>query len=86
MRRSAVSMVSNIAEGAGRRSAKDIRHFLLIARGSASELEAQAILSHRLGFLDADSMTEIALQADEVRAMLFGLGRNLIGDRDENER
>ena len=82
MRRAAVSMMSNTAEGAGRHSTKDILHFLSMARGSASELEAQAILSHRLGLLDVDSMNQISIQADEVRAMLVGFGRNLRASKE----
>ncbi|MFW5820247.1 MAG: four helix bundle protein [Bacteroidota bacterium] len=52
MRRAAVSIHGNIAEGAGRTSSKEFSHFLSIAMGSTCELETQFILSRRLGFLE----------------------------------
>jgi four helix bundle protein len=51
MRRSAVSIPSNIAEGKGRFSAKELVHFLLQARGSLLELETQLLIAYRLGYL-----------------------------------
>jgi four helix bundle protein len=51
MRRSAVSVPSNIAEGCGRHSDKELIHFLYIMLGSASELETQLIISVELGFI-----------------------------------
>lgn len=51
MRRSAVSIPSNIAEGAARRSRKEFVQFLHVALGSTAELETQVLLTRRLGFL-----------------------------------
>lgn len=51
IRRSAISISSNIAEGCGRNSNKELYHFLGIANGSACELETQLIVSFNLGFV-----------------------------------
>ncbi|ORJ52862.1 four helix bundle protein [Geothermobacter hydrogeniphilus] len=51
MQRSAVSIPSNIAEGAARSGTKEFLHFLSIARGSLCELETQLMISQRLGYL-----------------------------------
>ena len=52
MNRAAVSVPSNIAEGAGRGSNKDFSHFISISIGSMCELHTQLVLSERLGFID----------------------------------
>ena len=52
MRRSVISIPSNIPEGYGRGSNKEILHFLNIALGSATELETQVTIAYELGFLD----------------------------------
>ena len=71
MRRAAVSIPSNIAEGAARSSRKEFAQFLSIAKGSLSELETQLLLSAELGYMKRDS--EIFQLAERVAKLLSGL-------------
>ncbi len=70
IRRSAVSVPSNIAEGCGRTTDKDTLRFIDIANGSIAELETQILLAQKLGYL---SDTTILNRINEVRKMLIGL-------------
>ena len=70
MRRCAVSIPSNIAEGAGRNSKKEFKQFLYISLGSISELETQLIISSKLNYLKNKSLLD---ELNEIRKMLFGL-------------
>lgn len=71
MRRAAISVVSNIAEGAARRTRPDFLNFLHIARGSLAELEAQSLLAGRLGYTEDISCFSRDIQ--RVGQMLTGL-------------
>jgi len=77
MRRAAVSIPSNLAEGYGRGTGRDYRQFVYVARGSACELETQVILAEALGFLAAEQAEELLRQAGMVLRMLSGLARSL---------
>jgi len=70
-RRAAVSVSSNIAEGAGRGRSKEMAQFLRIALGSLSELETQIEIACRLGYLSSDQVSELALGA--LRRRVFKL-------------
>ena len=70
MRRSAVSIPSNIAEGRKRGSKADYRQFLLIAYGSGAELETQLEICQRLSYLDDSQWKKISLLIEEVMKML----------------
>ncbi len=73
MRRSAVSIPSNIAEGAGRNSNKEFVHFLSISNGSSNELLTQIIISNRLGYID-DKIASFAIEKiNEIQKMNNGL-------------
>ena len=74
MRRCAVSISSNISEGFGRKSKKEIVNFLYISSGSLSELKTQVEISKRLGYISNSSMI---VKIDEIKKMLFGLIKSL---------
>jgi four helix bundle protein len=74
MRRSAVSIPSNIAEGAARHSRKEYIQFLHVASGSVAELETQLVLAFRMGFLPTNTAP---VQIEEIRKMPLGLLRSL---------
>ena len=73
MRRASVSIASNIAEGAGRRSNADFARLLHVAQGSASELEYQCLLSRDLEYLSTPQHTRFEAAIVEVRKMLTSL-------------
>jgi len=75
MKRAAVSIASNIAEGATRNSTKEYIHFLFIALGSASELETQLILCNELNFNDVDPnlFSEITIIRKQLNALISSL-------------
>ncbi|NQE51971.1 hypothetical protein C5S29_00160 [ANME-1 cluster archaeon GoMg3.2] len=74
IRRAAVSIPSNIAEGAARNSNKEFIQFLYVSLGSLAELETQLLLSKELGFLKND---EIHGSIVRIRKMLLGLIKHL---------
>jgi four helix bundle protein len=73
MRRSAVALPSNIAEGKGRFSRKELLHFLFHARGSLLELRTQITIARELGFLSAPEGESLTQHACEVGRLLNGL-------------
>jgi four helix bundle protein len=70
IKRCAVSIPSNIAEGSKRSTKKDYRHFLLTALGSGAELETQIIIAKKLVFINPDDCKNVDLLLDEVMRML----------------
>ena len=73
MRRAAVSIPSNIAEGSGRASSNDKKHFFAIARGSSSELQTQLLICGRLGYLDDTCVKALCNEALEIQKILSSL-------------
>ncbi len=76
MRRASLSIPSNIAEGHGRKSDKDLVRFLYISLGSASELETQLIVAHKLSFLMEEEFNALSISLNEIIKMLVSLIRS----------
>jgi len=72
IRRCSVSVPSNIAEGCGRQTPKDIIRFLYISRGSLYELETQLYLSNDLNFISKEKLNIILLQIETCKKLLNG--------------
>ena len=77
IRRAAVSISANIAEGAARQSDKEFGHFIAIAQGSCSELETELLIGSRLGFLAPTGYSTLRAEADAIGRMLVGLSKHL---------
>ena len=77
LRRAAVSIPSNIAEGAGRGSHKDFARFIRVAVGSANELECQLLRARDLGFLDHQVHGTVSELVSRTRQLLDGFNRSL---------
>ena len=77
LRRAAVSVPSNIAEGAARQTTKEYIRFLYIASGSLSEIETQIEIAHQLGFLEEPESNSILNRTSRISALLSGLIRSL---------
>ena len=73
MRRSVISVPSNIAEGKGRYSQRDFLHFLLQARGSINEVETQLLLAQDLDYLPEEQTNQLLAQSKELGKILNGL-------------
>ena len=73
MRRCSVSIPSNIAEGYGRETERELSHFLFISLGSSNELETQLILSHSFQYVGEQDYLEIVDLNTEINKMLSSL-------------
>jgi four helix bundle protein len=77
VRRAAVSVPSNIAEGQSRRTRAEFIHFLDVSRGSTNEVQTQLLISERLGFVPPETVAPALALADEVQRILRGLTASL---------
>ena len=77
IKRSSVSIPSNVAEGAGRNSIKEFKHFLSIANGSAYELQTQLILTTVLNLISKDKIQPVLDLITEVQKMNYSFQKNL---------
>jgi four helix bundle protein len=73
LRRAAVSVPSNISEGAAGRSNEQFRNFLCIAIGSLNEISTQLEIAQRVGYLSAQACSEAQSDVDECLALTYGL-------------
>ena len=73
MRRAAVSITSNIAEGYGRNTIGDLLHFLHMSLGSSNELDTQILVSFNLGYLTKEEYEQLDRMNDEINKMLRSL-------------
>jgi len=86
MRRSAVSIPCNIAEGYSRKNIKEYLQFLYVAYGSCSELETLLSLSKDLGLLNGEKHLKLYVLQEEVSKLLNGLIKSLSNKKIRNER
>lgn len=77
IRRASVSIGANIAEGCGRRSDPEMKRFVQIARGSASELEYHLLLARDLQLLTVEEFKDLEAKALEIQRMLASLAQRL---------
>jgi four helix bundle protein len=77
LRRAAVSIPANIAEGAARTSQKEFAHFLSNSQGSASEVETELLIAYQLGYFQENSYLALRASLDEIGRMLTGLTQHL---------
>lgn len=73
MRRAAVSIPSNIAEGFGRQATGEYRHHLSVARGSVQELETQLLICEKLGYVAHENTAPLVDEAQQISRMLATL-------------
>jgi four helix bundle protein len=81
IRRAAVSIPANIAEGAGRRSPKEFAYFLSNSQGSASELETELIIANNLGYLDDTNLAQLISELERIGRLITGLSRSVSGPK-----
>ena len=77
LRRAAVSVPANIAEGAARKSAKEFVHFLSNAQGSASEVETELLIALRLGYIMEREYLTLRSSLDDIGRLITGLSLHL---------
>jgi four helix bundle protein len=77
IRRAAISIPSNIAEGQGRSTTRDFLHFLSMSQGSLMEVETQITIAEQLGYLKKEQESALLASAAEIGRLLNGLSNSL---------
>jgi len=80
IRRAAVSVAANIAEGAGRHTSKEFKYFLSNAQGSVSELATEPLIAQKLGYLKKETFDIGNTELTSIGRMILGLSRSLSRD------
>lgn len=78
IRRASVSIMANIAEGNGRKTNKDFASFLVIAHGSAAEVQSHLYIALDLNYIEKEEFTSLYAQLDEISKMLMSLTQRLL--------
>jgi four helix bundle protein len=81
IRRASVSVAANIAEGAGRKSQKEFAYFLSNSQGSASEIDTELLIAHKLNYINENDYLFLKQYLDEIGRMLTGLCQYLAKQR-----
>ena len=84
VRRAAVSVPANIAEGSGRHGTAELRHFLSVAHGSLCEAQTHLEVAEKLGFLKTATFDQLFAQGEEISRIINGLMRSLDGNRSSD--
>jgi four helix bundle protein len=85
IRRAAISIPSNISEGASRNSKTEFVRFLNIAGGSLAELETQLYLSTEIGFIEVEQFKSLCNKLNVIRAQICGLKKYLLDKKPNNK-
>lgn len=80
LRRAAVSIPSNIAEGKSRNTDKEFKQFLYMARGSNSEIETQLIIANELGFINQEDFDNLFANCNEIGKLLTSFIKKISND------
>lgn len=78
LRRTAISIPSNIAEGAARKGKQEFRQFLYVALASGAEIETQLIIAKNLGYLDESNFEDLSEKLSSIQRMTQGLIKSII--------
>jgi len=86
LRRAAVSIPSNIAEGASRVSEKEFAHFLQISIGSCFEVETQMIIAQRLAYITIETLVALQSDLDSIQKQIYQMITRLIPNESSNQK
>lgn len=77
IRKSAVSIASNIAEGAARETNKEFKQFIVVTRGSSAELQTQMLIAARRNYITKETYVSLSAQLNEIGKMTFALRKSI---------